>query len=75
MEMALEAVEQGLRKLALDEAVNIPRARSQTDHAMLHVLSASASYVTGTHAIKTGVQWGLGPYTTRGDLNGELIQL
>lgn len=42
MEMALEAVEQGLRKLALDEAVNIPRARSQTDHAMLHVLSASA---------------------------------
>ncbi len=40
-----------------------------------HVLSASASYVTGTHAIKTGVQWGFGPYTTRGDLNGDLIQL
>ncbi len=42
MEMALEAVEEGLRKLALDEAVNIPRARSQTDHAMLHVMSAAA---------------------------------
>lgn len=42
MEMALEAVEDGLRKLALDEAVNVPRARCQTDHAMLHVLSASA---------------------------------
>jgi alanine dehydrogenase len=42
MEMALEAVEAGLRKLALDEAVNIPRARSQTDHAMLHCLIASA---------------------------------
>jgi alanine dehydrogenase len=42
MEMALEAVEAGLRKLALDEAQNIPRSRSQTDHAMLHVLSASA---------------------------------
>src|SRR5215471_4311964 len=42
MEMALEAVEDVLRKMALDEAVNIPRARSQTDHAMLHVLSGAA---------------------------------
>jgi ornithine cyclodeaminase/alanine dehydrogenase-like protein (mu-crystallin family) len=42
MEVALEAVEQGLRKLALDEAQNIPRARVQTDHAMLHTMSAAA---------------------------------
>src|ERR671925_334488 len=42
MDVALEAVEQGLRKLALDEAQNIPRARVQTDHAMLHVMGASA---------------------------------
>lgn len=42
MEMALESVEMGLRKLALDEVQNVPRARSQTDHVMLHVLSASA---------------------------------
>jgi alanine dehydrogenase len=42
MEMALEAVELGLRKLALDEAVNIARARAQTDHAMLHTMSAGA---------------------------------
>ena len=42
MDMALEAVENGLRKLALDEAQNVPRARTQTDHAMQHVLSASA---------------------------------
>ncbi len=42
MEMALEGVEEGLRKLALDEAQNVPRSRVQTDHAMLHVLSASA---------------------------------
>jgi ornithine cyclodeaminase/alanine dehydrogenase-like protein (mu-crystallin family) len=42
MEMALEAVEEGLRRLALDEAVNVPRARAQTDHAMLHTLSAAA---------------------------------
>ena len=42
MEMALQAVEEGLRKLALDEAVNVPRARAQTDHVMLHVMSAAA---------------------------------
>jgi ornithine cyclodeaminase/alanine dehydrogenase-like protein (mu-crystallin family) len=42
MDMALEAVEQGLRRLALDEAMNTPRARVQTDHAMLHLMSASA---------------------------------
>src|SRR5271157_5064665 len=42
MEMALEAVEEGLRHLALDEAVNLPRARAQTDHAMLHTMSAAA---------------------------------
>src|SRR6516162_6736587 len=41
METALEAVEQGLRKLALDEAQNVPRARVQTDHAMLHTMSAA----------------------------------
>jgi alanine dehydrogenase len=42
MDMALEAVELGLRKLALDEAVNIARARAQTDHVMLHSMSAAA---------------------------------
>jgi ornithine cyclodeaminase/alanine dehydrogenase-like protein (mu-crystallin family) len=42
MDLALEAVEQGLRKMALDEAQNVPRARVQTDHAMLHTLSAAA---------------------------------
>jgi alanine dehydrogenase len=42
MDMALEAVEQGLRKMALDEAQNIPRTRAQTDHVTLHVLSAAA---------------------------------
>jgi ornithine cyclodeaminase/alanine dehydrogenase-like protein (mu-crystallin family) len=42
MDMALEAVEAVLRKQALEEAINIPRTRCQTDHAMLHVLSGSA---------------------------------
>jgi ornithine cyclodeaminase/alanine dehydrogenase-like protein (mu-crystallin family) len=41
MDMAIEAVELGLKKVAIDEAVNIPRARSQTDHCMLHVMSAA----------------------------------
>jgi ornithine cyclodeaminase/alanine dehydrogenase-like protein (mu-crystallin family) len=42
MEMALEAVEQGLRKMALDEVQNVARSRVQTDHGMLHVMSAAA---------------------------------
>ena len=41
MDLALEAVELGLKKLSLDEAVNIPRSRCQTDHAMLHILPAA----------------------------------
>jgi alanine dehydrogenase len=42
MDMALDAVESGLRKVAIDEAVNVPRSRCQTDHSMLHVLPAAA---------------------------------
>jgi alanine dehydrogenase len=42
MDLALETVEEALKRMALDEVQNVPRARSQTDHVMLHVLSASA---------------------------------
>lgn len=42
MEMALEAVEEVLRRMALDEAENISRARCRTDHVMLHMLSGAA---------------------------------
>ncbi|HJZ92415.1 MAG TPA: ornithine cyclodeaminase family protein [Gemmataceae bacterium] len=42
MDSAIEAVESGLRKMALEEAFNVPRSRCQTDHAMLHVLPAAA---------------------------------
>ena len=42
MEMALEAVETGFRKLGLDEAQNTSRARCQTDHVVLHFMSAAA---------------------------------
>ncbi|MFN4260457.1 MAG: ornithine cyclodeaminase family protein [Gemmataceae bacterium] len=42
MDMALTAVEEGLRKMALDEVDNIPRQRAQTDHMMLHIMAAAA---------------------------------
>src|SRR5438045_8177425 len=42
MDVCLAAVEEALRKQALEEAVNIPRSRCQTDHVMLHVMSAAA---------------------------------
>ena len=42
MDIAMEAVEAGLRKMALDEAQSLPRNRCQTDHAMLHVMPAAA---------------------------------
>ena len=42
MNLALEAVEEALRKMALDEAEVVPRSRCQTDHVMLHVLPAAA---------------------------------
>ncbi len=42
MEIALAAVEAGLRKLALDEAVNISRSRCRTDHCGLHIMAAAA---------------------------------
>jgi ornithine cyclodeaminase/alanine dehydrogenase-like protein (mu-crystallin family) len=42
MDLALDAVAAAFRKLALDEATNIPRQRCQTDQVMLHVLPAAA---------------------------------
>jgi len=56
MEMAMEAVDQGLRRMALDEAQNVSRARAQTDHVMLHTMSA---------AIKAMGVMGSKVYTTR----------
>jgi ornithine cyclodeaminase/alanine dehydrogenase-like protein (mu-crystallin family) len=55
MDMALEAVEQGLRKMALDEGHNLPRGRVQTDHCMLHTMGA---------AIKTLGVMGVKSYST-----------
>lgn len=42
MEMAMEAVEEILRRMGLDEAENISRSRCRTDHIMLHAMSGAA---------------------------------
>lgn len=42
MDLALSAVEAAFRKVGIDEAVNVPRQRCQTDLVMLHVLPAAA---------------------------------
>jgi alanine dehydrogenase len=42
MDLALDAVSTAFRKLALEEAENVPRRRCQTDLVMLHVLPAAA---------------------------------
>ena len=39
-----------------------------------YVASASASYVTGSHNIKGGFQWGFGSYVLEYDINGDLTQ-
>ena len=39
------------------------------------VFSGIASYVTGSHNIKTGMQWSFGKYRTSYDANGDLYQL
>lgn len=79
MEMALEAVEEGLRKLALDEAENIPRSRCRTDHAMLHVLAGAGktfgalgykAYTT----TKKGAQFHVGLFDGRSGALTALIQ-
>jgi hypothetical protein len=40
-----------------------------------YVISTTASYVTGSHNIKTGFQWGFGSYVLEYDINGDLVQL
>ena len=79
MDLALEAVEAGLRKVALDEAENVPRSRCRTDHAMLHVLSASAKSlgVLGYKAYtttKSAARFHVGLYDGRTGALSALIQ-
>ena len=77
MEMALDAVESVLRKLGLDEAHNIPRSRCQTDHVVLHVMSAAAKSlgIAGYKAYSTsrqGAQFHVGLFDGK---TGELTAL
>ena len=39
-----------------------------------YVLSSIASYVTGSHNIKTGIQWSFGDYRLSYDVNGDIYQ-
>jgi len=39
-----------------------------------YLVATSASYVTGSHSLKTGVQWGFGKYRNDRDINGDLVQ-
>lgn len=77
MDMALEAVEDVLRQMALDEAANVPRARAQSDHAMLHLMGAASkklgvlgykSYAT----TKRGAAFHVGLYDAK---TGEMLAL
>src|SRR5262245_22551422 len=70
MDLALDAVSAAFRKLALEEAVNVPRQRCQTDQVMLHVLPAAAktlgaigfkAYVTS----KTGTRFHVTLYDSK----------
>jgi ornithine cyclodeaminase/alanine dehydrogenase-like protein (mu-crystallin family) len=79
MDMALDAVEEGLRRYGLDEAQNVPRARVQTDHTMLHVMSASAKTlgVAGTKLYitsKKGSQFHVALYDGKAGVLLALIQ-
>lgn len=37
--------------------------------------STVLSYVTGSHAVKAGLQWGFGDYVLEYDINGDLVQI
>ena len=39
-----------------------------------YVVSTSSSYVTGSHNLKAGFQWGFGSYVNEFDINGDLVQ-
>jgi hypothetical protein len=39
-----------------------------------YVISTSATYVTGSHNLKAGFQWGFGSYVLEYDINGDLVQ-
>jgi carboxypeptidase family protein len=52
-----------------------PMIQERTENVHTYLLSSSVSYITGSHAFKSGVQWNFGPLTWTWDgSNGELTQ-
>src|SRR5262245_40971623 len=78
MDMAMEAVADVLRKMALDEAQNVPRSRVQTDHAMLHMMSGAAKslgvmgYKAYTSSRQKAVHFHVGLYDGK---SGQLLSI
>jgi alanine dehydrogenase len=79
MEMALEGVELVLRRQALEEAQNVPRARCHAEQTMLHTMSAASralgvlgykAYCTSRH----GAQFHVGLYDAKSGALLALIQ-
>jgi hypothetical protein len=46
----------------------------QHDYPFIYIAQSSATYVTGSHALKTGLQWRYGPYWRDFDANADLVQ-
>jgi len=63
MELALEAVRDAFRAWGLEEAECTPRERCQTDHAMLHTMSAAIKRV-GAGGVRSGGYLGFKAYLT-----------
>ena len=40
-----------------------------------YTITSQLSYVTGSHALKTGVNWTFGDYVLEYDINGDMVQL
>lgn len=77
MDAAIDAVAVALRQVALDEAVNAPRQRVQTDHVMLHVLPAAAKRLgyVGFKAYSTGKRGALFHVLLYDGKSGELVAM
>jgi hypothetical protein len=45
------------------------------DYPSRHTWSTALSYVTGSHNVKAGVQWGFGTYRKTNDINADLVQI
>jgi hypothetical protein len=44
------------------------------NYPIIYMLNASMSYVTGSHALKTGIQWRYGNFESNTDMNADLVQ-